>query len=311
MLGRTVLSNVISSQIEVHRKWGGVVPEAAARLHVEAILLVIDEALATAGVGLSDISGFAATDRPGLIGGLAVGVAATKSLACAANKPYLGIHHLEGHLSSVFALDELIPYPHIALIASGGHTELVHVREFGQYELIGQTIDDAAGEAFDKASRLLGLGYPGGRAIQEAASTNTKRYSLPRGLTGDTIDFSFSGLKTAVLRLTEREGDEIVVADAAATVQEAIVSVLVERTMRAVERVDARAVALVGGVAANAALRERLNGECRKNSVGCFIPPLGLCTDNAAMIGLAASVRFARGEAHDLQRDVSPVADLS
>ncbi len=282
----------------------------AARLHVESILSVVDEALAVGNISLAEVGAFAATDRPGLVGALAVGVAAAKSLAFSANKPYLGIHHLEGHICSVFGLADVIPYPNIALIASGGHTEIVHVRQFGEYEIIGQTIDDAAGEAFDKAARLLGLGYPGGPAIQAAASLNTKRYLLPRGLTGDVIDFSFSGLKTAVLRLTEREGAKLNVADAAASLQEAIVSVLVERTIRAAERVDARAIAVTGGVSANSALRTRFEGELPKVGIPCFIPPLSLCTDNAGMIGLAASVRFARGESHELTKDVQPSASL-
>lgn len=189
IVGRTVLSNIVASQIEMHQKWGGVVPEAAARAHLEAVLPVIQDALATAGKTLDDIGAIAVTNRPGLVGALSVGVTAAKALAFAKSLPIIGIHHLEGHLMSPLALEEALPFPHTCLIVSGGHTELVAVRAPGQYEIVGETRDDAAGEAFDKGARLLGLGYPGGRAIQELAlQGNPKRYPLPKGLSGDTIE---------------------------------------------------------------------------------------------------------------------------
>lgn len=312
IVGRTVLSNIVASQIEMHQKWGGVVPEAAARAHLEAVLPVIQDALATAGKTLDDIGAIAVTNRPGLVGALSVGVTAAKALAFAKSLPIIGIHHLEGHLMSPLALEEALPFPHTCLIVSGGHTELVAVRAPGQYEIVGETRDDAAGEAFDKGARLLGLGYPGGRAIQELAlQGNPKRYPLPKGLSGDTIDFSFSGLKTAVLRLVEREGTNLNIADAAASLQETIVAVLSQRAMRAVHQLGSGALTLVGGVAANAALRERLRQACQREGITFLTPPISLCTDNAAMIGLAASVRLGCGEVSDLSLDALANADLS
>jgi N6-L-threonylcarbamoyladenine synthase len=261
---------------------------------VEAVLPVVREALSAAAVELGDLRAVAVTNRPGLIGALSVGLTCAKGLAHALEIPMIGIHHLEGHLCSVLSAD--VAFPHVALVVSGGHTELVSVEGLGEYRIVGETRDDAAGEAFDKGARLLGLGYPGGLAIQEAAvGGNAKRYSLPRGLSGDTIDFSFSGLKTAVLRLVEREGSSLDVRDAAASLQEAIVSVLSDRAISASRRLDAQALSLVGGVAANLALRARLAAACEREGLEFLTPPISLCTDNAAMIGLAASWRLAGG----------------
>ncbi len=306
-----VLSNVVASQVEMHQKWGGIVPEAAARAHVEAFLPVIAEALEQARLQKCDVKAIAATNRPGLVGALSVGVTAAKALAFGLRVPLIGIHHLEGHLLSVTALDAPPPFPHLSLIVSGGHTELVEVRAPGDYRLVGQTLDDAAGEAFDKGSRLLGLGYPGGPAIERAAlSGNPTRYALPKGLSGDTTDFSFSGLKTAVLRLVEKEGDALDIAGAAASLQEAIVSVLTERALRAMDNSGLRALSLVGGVAANRALRTRLKEACDRDGCMFFTPPIGLCTDNAGMIGLAASSRLAAGQADGYDLDVYANAEL-
>lgn len=310
-MGRAIRSNIIATQVAMHQKWGGVVPEAAARAHVEAILPVIAEALEKANVTIKELGAIAATNRPGLVGALSVGVTSAKALAFGLKIPLIGIHHLEGHLMSTLSLAESPPFPHTCLIVSGGHTELVDVREPGNYRIVGETRDDAAGEAFDKGARLLGLGYPGGLAIQTSAvQGNPSRYPLPKGLSGDTIDFSFSGLKTAVLRLTEKEGSNLCVPDAAASLQEAIVSVLVERALRAMDQLGSRALSIVGGVASNVSLRARLKSACDRNGFDFYAPPFELCTDNAAMIGLAASYRLARGESDTFDLDLFPNADL-
>lgn len=309
--GTRIRANRVASQIEMHRKWGGVVPEAAARAHVEALIPMIQEALAEAQLRPADVRAVAVTNRPGLVGALSVGVTAAKALAFAHRIPLIGVHHLEGHLLSPLAVERNLPFPHTCLIVSGGNTEIVDVRAPGDYRIVGQTRDDAAGEAFDKGARLLGLGYPGGRAIQELARRgDPKRYPLPRGLSGATSDFSFSGLKTAVLRLVEREGDALDPADAAASLQEAIVAVLAERTMRAVVEAGHSALTLVGGVAANESLRERLAEACRRDGIRFLTPPIELCTDNAAMIGLAASHRLASGECDGWDLEALPNAPL-
>lgn len=304
--GTRVVSNVVSSQAELHRKWGGVVPEAAARAHVEAILPVVSEALDE-----SLPEAIAVTNRPGLVGALSVGVTAAKGLSRSWGVPMIGVHHLEGHILSVLLDGNEVPFPHVCLVVSGGHTELVVVRGVGEYELIGQTIDDAAGEAFDKGARLLGLGYPGGYAIQEAAkSGDASRYKLPRSLMSSPYDFSFSGLKTAVLRLVQAEGDAIDVADAAASLQAAIVDVLVAKAVRALDSLGAGALTLVGGVAANTELRSRLASECERAGVAFHAPKPEYCTDNAAMIALAGSLRLAMGQTDDSSLDVFPNAVL-
>lgn len=309
--GRDVRSNIVSSQVALHERWGGVVPEAAARAHVEAILPVVREALAHAGASLGDVAAIAATNRPGLVGALSVGLTAAKGLAFALGVPLVGVHHLEGHLLSPMLSHPDLPFPHVGLVVSGGHTELVRVDEPGTYTILGETRDDAAGEAFDKGARLLGLGYPGGFAVQEAAqSGNPKRYPLPRALKGDTLEFSFSGLKTAVLRLVESEGAALDIADAAASLQAAVVDVLAERALRALRHARCDALTLVGGVAANTSLRERLTAECAREGAFFATPPREFCTDNAAMIALAGSVRLAKGERHGWDTEPLPNAPL-
>jgi len=308
--GRNILSNVVASQIEMHLKWGGVVPEAAARQHAESIVPVYLEALEKA--GNPDLTAVCVTNRPGLVGALSVGVSAAKSIAFQKKIPLLGVHHLEGHLMSPLGDPEAkMIFPHIALIVSGGHTEIVRVNAPGDYTILGETRDDAAGEAFDKGARLLGLGYPGGFAIQEQAKLgDPKCYKLPRAIPKDPFNFSFSGLKTAMLRLVESEASAISIPDAAASLQAAIVDVLVAKTINACEESDIAAVTLVGGVSANVELRTRLNAECTRRGISLLVPPLSLCTDNAAMIGLAGSLRLQAGERATWTLDVVPNADL-
>lgn len=308
--GRKILANIVASQIEMHQKWGGVVPEAAARAHVESIIPVYREALQVSGV--SEISAVAVTNRPGLVGALSVGLSAAKAIAYAKKIPLIGVHHLEGHLMSPLGDPAVeLPFPHISLIVSGGHTELVRVYEPGNSEILGETRDDAAGEAFDKGARLLGLGYPGGRAIQQAAeSGDPTRYKLPRSMMSSPREFSFSGLKTAMLRLVQTEGANISVPDAAASLQAAIVDVLVSKAIQACEDTGLNTLTLVGGVSANKPLRETLQQRALQNGIALIVPPFHLSTDNAAMIGLAGSIRLARGEREHFDLDVNPNADL-
>jgi N6-L-threonylcarbamoyladenine synthase len=289
VVGQRVLSNVIASQAEMHEKWGGVVPEAAARAHVQSVIPVIDEALSKSGLSLEDIGGIAVTNRPGLIGALSVGVTVAKALAFKLQIPLIGIDHLEGHLLAFLGLGVQPVFPMVSLLVSGGHSELVLIRGCGDYELLGQTRDDAAGEAFDKGARLLGLGYPGGRQIQEHAKLgNPNRYSLPRGLAKERYEMSFSGLKTAVLRLVEQEGNAISVPDAAASLQQAVCDALLRRLKHAIEDYQPASLGLCGGVAANSQLRSMVEQLGEQNGLAVMIPPFELCTDNAAMIGLAA-----------------------
>lgn len=309
--GLEVRSNVVSSQAELHKKWGGIVPEAAARAHVEAILPVIEEALDIAKTKLHEIIAIAVTNRPGLVGALSVGVTAAKALSFALKKPLVGVHHLEGHILSPLIANPQLPFPQLCLLVSGGHTELVLVEKPGQYQIKGQTRDDAAGEAFDKSARLLGLGYPGGFQIQEKAMTgNPKRYPLPRALEGESYDFSFSGLKTAVLRLVETEKENLSTEDAAASVQSAITEVLAQKTLRAAENLNVKAVTLSGGVAANQSLRNQLNEGAGRLGIPFAAPAPDLCTDNAAMIAFAGAMRLGKGETSDFDLDVFSNAEL-
>ncbi len=302
-----VLANVVSSQIAIHRKYGGVVPELASREHLRNILPVVRAALEEAQVPLSAIGLVAATYAPGLVGALLVGLSFAKALAYGLGVPLVGVHHAEGHLLAAHLENPAPAYPFVALLVSGGHTALYHVRGLGDYRLLGRTRDDAAGEAFDKAAKLLGLEYPGGPAIARSAQEgNPEAVRFPRALlTG--YDFSFSGLKTALrnhVALFTRKDRGIdpafSVPDAAASFQEAVVDILARKTLQAADEINADRIVLAGGVAANVLLRERLAAETNRRGIALFLPSPSLCVDNAAMIGLAGYLRFQRGEAAGL-----------
>ena len=290
--GRTVRSSVVSSQVDLHARFGGVVPEVAGRAHVDLLTPVVDEALAQAGVSGADLDAVGATIGPGLIGSLLVGVSAAKAYSMAWGVPFVGVNHLEGHLHAAFLEDPEMALPAVVLLVSGGHTMLVHMVEGGRYRLLGQTIDDAAGEAFDKVARFLGLGYPGGPVIDRlSASGNAAAVAFPRGLRGEGFDFSFSGLKTSVVRYVRAHPD-VATEDVAASFQEAVVDVLVEKTRRAASAVGARSICIGGGVAANSALRARIESAASEDGRAAFIPSRAMCTDNAAMVGATAWYRL-------------------
>ena len=298
--GRTVLSNVISSQIATHTVYGGVVPEIASREHIKAINYVIERALAEAQVSLEEITAIGVTYGPGLVGALLVGVAEAKAIAYAAKKPLVGVHHIEGHVSANFIENPDLEPPFVCLIVSGGHTHLVIVKDYGEFEIIGRTRDDAAGEAFDKVARAVGLGYPGGPKVDKAAKTgNPHAMEFPRAkVEGAPYDFSFSGLKSAVLNYINHArmtGEEINVPDLAASFQNSVVDVLVSRTILAAKEYNYKKIAIAGGVASNSALREKMGQACQENGISFYHPSPIFCTDNAAMIGVAAYYEYIKG----------------
>jgi N6-L-threonylcarbamoyladenine synthase len=290
--GTEVLSNVLSSQIELHARFGGVVPEVASRAHVEAIRGLTHRALQQAGVHPADLDAVAATDGPGLVGALLVGHSFAKATAWARQLPFVGIDHMEGHLFAPILEHPDYRPPAIVLLASGGHSQIVHVKDWGDYEVLGSTIDDAAGEAFDKLARVMGLGFPGGPAIDKASDGGDPgAISFPRALPDRRHHFSFSGLKTSVMTYIEKSesaGDLAPLADVAASLQEAIVDVLVAKTMNAVEDTGVKVVGGGGGVLANRRLREKLTEQCAERGIELYLPSPVLCTDNGAMIGAAA-----------------------
>lgn len=306
--GHKLLANQVASQMEIHQLFGGVVPEVASRRHVESITLVVEEALKEAGVTMEDLTAVAVTQGPGLVGALLVGLEAAKALAWAHGLPLIGVHHLAGHIYANQLIDSFL-FPNLSLIVSGGHTELVLMREHGSFQVLGQTRDDAAGEAYDKVARALGLPYPGGPEIDRLAKEGKESIPFPRAwLEPGSYDFSFSGLKSAVLNYlnqADQKGEAINKADVAASFQASVVEVLVTKTMQAAKAYDVRQVLLAGGVAANSALRAQLAEACRKENLPLLIPPIWLCTDNAAMIACAGYYLYQQGKEAPLNLNAS------
>lgn len=297
--GRVLLSSIIASQVDIHSKYGGIVPEIASRMHIEAVVPVVLQAMEKAGVNFSDIEGISVTRGPGLVGSLLVGLSLAKALAYSRGIPFVGVNHLEGHIASVYLTDSAPDFPFIALVVSGGHTNIYRVGGFRDFLLMGQTRDDAAGEAFDKAAKLLDIGYPGGVVIDRLAKKGDIRHlDFPRAMK-DSLDFSFSGLKTSLLNVLKKRGkpfgdDEI--PDVTASYQEAIIDVLVDKTMRAAELCGLKRIVVCGGVAANSRLRDRFHGDAGAKGLELFIPPISLCTDNAAMIAAMGNHLLEAGQ---------------
>lgn len=309
--GREVLSNIISSQIDLHTIYGGVVPEIASRKHIEKINQVIETALKEAGVMLKDITAIAVTYGPGLVGALLVGVSVAKAVSFASGLPLIGVHHIEGHINANYIENKELEPPFICLVASGGHSHLVVVKDYGEYEILGKTRDDAAGEAFDKVARAIGLGYPGGPKIDKVSKEgNADAIHFPRAKVVDSAyDFSFSGLKSAVLNYLnscEMKGIAISQADVAASFQKAVVDVLVEHSMEAVEEYGLRKFAIAGGVASNTSLRAAFIKECAERKIEFFCPSPIFCTDNAAMIGTAGYYEYCKGVRHGYDLNAVP-----
>lgn len=309
--GREVLSNIISSQIELHKLYGGVVPEIASRKHIEKINQVIEEALEEADMTLDDMDAIGVTYGPGLVGALLVGVAEAKAISYAKKLPLIGVHHIEGHISANYIENLDLEPPFICLVVSGGHTHLVVVKDYGKYEIIGRTRDDAAGEAFDKVARAIGLGYPGGPKIDKLSKEgNPDAIKFPKAHVADApYDFSFSGLKSAVLNYLngcKMKNETIVEADVAASFQKAVTEVLVEHAMMAVKEYGYDKFAIAGGVASNSTLRSAMEEACKKNGIQFYHPSPIFCTDNAAMIGVAAYYEFIQGTRHGLDLNAVP-----
>lgn len=312
--GREIAANVVASQIESHKRFGGVVPEIASRHHVEQMTIVIEEALKQAGLTLPELDAIAVTEGPGLVGALLIGVNAAKALAFAHNIPLVPVHHIAGHIYANRLVKELT-FPLLSLVVSGGHTELVYMKEQGHFEVIGETRDDAAGEAYDKVARTLKLPYPGGPHIDRLAQEGSDTLNLPRAwLEEGSYDFSFSGLKSAVINTVhnaEQRGEIISPEDLAASFQESVIEVLVKKTVKATEEYKVKQVLLAGGVAANKGLRKALEEAFSgKAEIDLVIPPLNLCTDNAAMIAAAGSIMFEKGIRADLSLNANPGLDI-
>ena len=304
---KDLLSNIIASQVESHKRFGGVVPEVASRHHVEVITLCMEDALKEAGIVAQDLDAVAVTYGPGLVGALLVGLSAAKAFAWAHGLPLIPVNHMAGHLMAAREVQELT-YPLMALLVSGGHTELVYVPEAGVYQIIGETRDDAVGEAYDKVGRVMGLAYPAGREIDQLAHQGQDVYDFPRAMIKeDNLEFSFSGLKSAFINLhhnAQQKGEELVLEDLCASFQAAVMDILLVKTKKALEKYPVRGLVVAGGVAANQGLRERLAEEIR--DVEVIIPPLRLCGDNAGMIALAAAIEFEKGNFASLDLNAKP-----
>jgi len=312
--GTEILANVVASQIESHKRFGGVVPEIASRHHVEAITIVLEEALEKAGITYEDIDAIAVTEGPGLVGALLIGVNASKAIAFAHDIPLVGVHHIAGHIYANRLVQEM-KFPLLSLVVSGGHTELVYMEEHGSFKVLGETRDDAAGEAYDKVARTLNLPYPGGPHIDRLAQEGSPVIKLPRAwLEEGSYDFSFSGLKSAVINTVhnaQQRGEQIEPADLAASFQSAVIDVLITKTVNAVKELQVKQVVLAGGVAANKGLRQALQNQFAGNTeVELVIPPLSLCTDNAAMIAAAGSVSYEKGIRSGFNMNAIPGLEL-
>ena len=309
--GREVLANVVSTQIPIHKKFGGVVPEIASRKHLTNIAFVVKEALDNANLDFKDIDYIGVTYGPGLIGALLVGVAYAKSLAYALNIPIVPTHHIEGHIAANYLTYESLKPPFMALVVSGGHTHLINVKDYTDFEIIGKTRDDAVGEAFDKVARVLGLPYPGGPEVSKLAREGEFTYKLPK-TKFDNYDFSFSGIKTAVINIAHKEGEKLKREDLACSFEETVTDELVDNCLRAMKDLKINKVVLAGGVSANLVLREKLLKASKQRNYECFLPDLKYCTDNAAMIASAAHYNYICGKSFDIKDklDLNAIANL-
>lgn len=309
--GREVLSNIVSTQIEIHKNYGGVVPEIASREHISNISYVVEEAIKKAGINFSDLEYIGVTYGPGLIGALLVGVSYAKALAYALNIPIVPTHHIAGHIAANYLTYKELEPEFLSLVVSGGHTHLIYVKDYTEFEILGKTRDDAVGEAFDKVARTLGLKYPGGPEVSKLAKLGKPSYKLPK-TKFENYDFSFSGIKTAVINIAHKEGEKLIKEDLAASFENTVCEELVSTTIRVMKDKNINKIALAGGVSANLKLREILKSEAEKNGFEVYLPALKYCTDNAAMIGAAAYYNFISGKKYDIidKLDLNAIANL-